>query len=233
MIPIKDDNPTFSTPYVTVGLIIINCLVYLYQLSLGAYGQAFVLQTGAIPAELTSFSRLSPLTAASPVPLYLTPLTSMFVHGGFFHVGFNMLYLWIFGNNVEDRFGHLSFFLFYILCGISAAMIYALTDINSNAPMVGASGAIAGVLGAYLIMFPKAKIVTLVILIIFITIVRIPAVVFLGLWFFIQILNAKSGAGNVAWYAHLGGFMAGLILTGIWAGKRFSLHRRPARYKYH
>ncbi len=229
MIPIKDDNPTFSTPYVTVGLIIVNCLVYIYQLSLGSYAQVFVLQTGAIPAELTTLSRMNSMTASSPVPLLLTPVTSMFVHGGFFHLGFNMLYLWIFGNNVEDRFGHVAFLFFYLLCGVCATIIHALSDIGSKFPMIGASGAIAGVLGAYIIMFPKAKIVTLVILIIFITVIRIPAVVFLGLWFLLQIMNA-GGGGNVAWYAHLGGFMAGLILTGVWA-RRIS-HPRLGQSRY-
>lgn len=233
MIPLKDENPTFSKPYVTVGIIILNCLVYFYQLSLGSYEQAFVLQTGAIPAELTGFSRVSSVTAASPIPLFITPLTSMFVHGGFFHLGFNMLYLWVFGNNVEDRFGHVPFLFFYIICGVSAVVIHALSDINSVMPMVGASGAIAGILGAYLIMFPKAKIVTLVILIVFITIIRIPAVLFLGFWFLIQILNAGSGSGNVAWYAHLGGFMAGMVLTGLWARKKFIPGRDQKYYMYH
>lgn len=226
MIPLKDENPTFTTPYITVGIIILNCLVFLYQLSLGHGGRLFFFQYGAIPYELTHLKRISMVTAASPVPLLFTPFSAMFIHGGIFHLAGNMLYLWIFGNNVEDAVGHLTFLLFYLLCGLAASFAHVLSDVNSAVPMVGASGAIAGVLGAYFLLFPKANVITLVILIIFIRLIRIPAVLVLGFWFLLQLLQAGSRAGGVAWFAHIGGFLFGLITVRLFMKKDFYRYYR-------
>jgi membrane associated rhomboid family serine protease len=221
MIPLRDENPTATTPYVTVGLIIINCLVFLYELFLGPYQTQFFLHFGVIPRELTNMTRLYAQTEASPVPVFLTPFTSMFIHGGIAHLVGNMLYLWIFGNNVEDAIGHAPFLVFYLFCGLTASLTHILTNINSNVPMVGASGAIAGVLGAYFLLFPKARVITLVILFFFIRLVRIPAMFLLGFWFLLQLLNAGASTGNVAWFAHIGGFLTGLITVRILLRKAY------------
>ena len=235
MIPLKDENPTITTPYVTVALIIVNCVIYLYQrVALGPENDILTVHFGAIPYEVTRFTRITSITAASPVPVFLTPFTSIFFHGGIIHLASNMLFLWVFGNNVEDRFGHARFLAFYLICGTAASVTHVLSNIYSMAPLVGASGAIAGVLGAYLIMFPKAKVIALL----FIFIVPVPAVVFIGYWFIIQILNAGSQSGNTAWFAHIGGFLMGMILTGMFAKRRLILYQRrkddqPPRYRYH
>ncbi len=239
MIPLKDDNPTFTTPYVTVTLIAVNCLVFLYQFVLGHNSQWFILSFGAIPYEITHFFRATFLLQGHPpfhpeVPLFITPISHMFLHGGLFHLLSNMLYLWIFGNNVEDRFGHFPFLVFYVGCGLVALSTQVWANPHSQMPMIGASGAIAGVLGSYLVMFPRARVLTLVILVFFVTLARIPAVVFLVIWFIIQLLSAHSTTGNVAWFAHLGGFIAGFILTGIWAGRKYNRRGRyPFRYRFH
>ena len=215
MIPLRDENPTATIPYITVGLIIINCLVFFYELSLGVYQTQFFLHFGAIPHELTQMTRLYAETEASPAPLFLTPFTSMFIHGGIMHLVGNMLYLWIFGNNVEDVLGHATFLVFYLFCGLMASLAHILADMDSTVPMVGASGAIAGVLGAYFLLFPRARVITLVIIFFFIRLVRLPAVFLLGFWFLLQLLNAGTSAGNVAWFAHIGGFLTGLIIVRI------------------
>ncbi len=137
----------------------------------------------------------------------------MFMHGGFLHLLGNMLYLWVFGNNIEDTLGHSRFLIFYLVCGFFAAFLHTLSDMNSTIPMIGASGAIAGVLGAYILLFPRANVSTLFIFIIFIKVIKVPAVLILGLWFLIQLLNAGTEGGSIAWYAHVGGFLTGLILV--------------------
>ena len=223
MIPLKDDNPTHSFPFVTILLILSNVSVYLYQVSLAltagpAESAAFTMQMGAIPFEITHFSdAVSP----TPIPLYLTLVTAMFLHGGWVHLGGNMLYLWVFGNNVEDRLGHFRFLFFYLFCGLVATFAHIASAPNSTAPLVGASGAIAGVLGAYLVCFPRARVLVLFWFLIFIRVVRVPALIVLGFWFLIQVMNASADAGaqgGVAWFAHLGGFLAGVVL--IWRHRR-------------
>jgi membrane associated rhomboid family serine protease len=213
MIPLKDDIPSSRRPIMTVALISVNCLVFFYLLSWGKEFQNALFKWGAIPFEITHGKELTP-QLAFPIPLSL--FSSMFMHGGFLHLAGNMLYLWIFGDNVEDRLGHAKFFVFYILSGLAASLLYILTSPQSQVPMIGASGAIAGVLGAYIINFPNAKILTLVLFGFFIRIARIPALLVLGFWFILQLLYALpsigSTTGGVAWFAHVGGFLSGIIL---------------------
>jgi membrane associated rhomboid family serine protease len=213
MIPLKDDNPTHSFPLVTILLILSNVSVFLYQVSLGSTGNAvYTMKMGVIPFEISHFAdAVSP----TPIPLYLTLITTMFLHGGWLHLGGNMLYLWIFGNNIEDVLGHIRFLFFYLLCGLIATLAHVASAPDSRIPLVGASGAIAGVLGAYMICFPHARVLVLFWFLIFVRVIRVPALVVLGFWFVIQLWNASadSGAlGGVAWFAHIGGFIAGVLL---------------------
>jgi membrane associated rhomboid family serine protease len=215
MIPLKDDTPTNTFPFVTIGLIGINILVYIYQLTLSSEGlETFLFRYGAIPGRL-----VHPLetdtSSLQTIPYTLTIFSSMFLHGGAIHLLGNMLYLWIFGNNVEDYLGHVKFIFFYLIAGFFAAFIHTLSDLGSTIPMIGASGAIAGILGAYIILFPRANVSTLFIFIIFFKIIKVPAVLILGLWFLVQLLNAGTGGGSVAWYAHVGGFLTGVVLILI------------------
>jgi membrane associated rhomboid family serine protease len=213
-LPIKDDIPTASIPFVTIGLIVANGLVFFHQITMDfAASQRFIFQWGAIPYQITHGEVLHALPL---IPLPLTVFSSMFLHGGFLHLFGNMLYLWIFGNNIEDTLGHFRFFLFYLMSGLFAGVVQIFSDPNSTMPMIGASGAVAGVLGAYLLFFPGARVLTLVFFFIFLKVIRIPALIILGLWFFIQLLNASAGGeGSVAWFAHIGGFLAGLIFVKI------------------
>jgi len=173
---------------------------------------------GAIPHYILTFETNQPI---HPV---ITIFSSMFMHGGFFHLGGNMLYLWIFGNNIEDRLGHLRFILFYLFCGIVSAYAYAITNSHSLIPMIGASGAVSGILGAYLLLFPRARIHTLIFLGFFITTVRVPALIVIGFWAIIQFVNGLLGAGlnkgGVAWFAHIGGFLVGLVTIKLWLPRR-------------
>jgi len=227
MIPLKDDIPSYSPPIITVALISVNCLIYFYLLSLGEGFQLGLVKWGTIPFEVAHGQELTPEISFS-IPLSL--FSSMFLHGGFFHLAGNMLYLWIFGDNVEDQLGHVKFFIFYILSGLAASLLHILSAPNSQVPMVGASGAIAGVLGAYMIRFPKARILTLIFFGFFIRVVRVPALFVLGFWFILQLLYAlphiSYTSGGVAWFAHVGGFLAGIVLF-----KLFVLFRRK-RYSY-
>jgi membrane associated rhomboid family serine protease len=228
MIPLKDDIPASRTPVVNYALIAINCLVYIYLWTLGGEGyQEALIRWGTIPYEITHGVELSPSMAFPP---FLTLFTSMFLHGGLFHLGGNMLYLWIFGDNVEDRLGHVKYFFFYIISGLAASLLFIFTSPQSQVPMIGASGAIAGVLGAYMITFPKAKVLTLIFFGFFIRITPIPALLVLGFWFLFQLLYALpsigSTTGGVAFFAHVGGFIAGMVLF-----KFFSLFSRK-RYYY-
>ena len=211
MIPLRDVIPSRTTPYVTISLVVINALVFLYELSLGDQVNEFMFAFGLVPAIFS----------------WPTVLTSMFLHGGFLHVAGNMLYLWIFGDNVEDRMGHGRFIVFYLLCGIAAALAQTMMAPDSMVPMVGASGAIAGVMGAYFILYPHSRIVTLVTLLVFWQIMEIPAIVFLGIWFLMQFLSGVGSiatatshgpAGGIAFWAHVAGFAAGII--GVWVFKR-------------
>ena len=212
MIPLRDNIPTRTFPGVTVAMITANVLVFIYQLSLGGdHAAAFVATFGAVPAQFTGAAP----HAAPTLPPGLTILTSMFLHASIFHLLGNMLFLWIFGNNVEDATGHLRYLVFYLACGTAAAFAHIATHPGSNVPMVGASGAISGVLGAYFLLFPFARIVTLVVLGFFAQTIQIPAFFFLGFWFLMQFLSAAvSGGtgGGVAFFAHVGGFVAGLVL---------------------
>ena len=215
MIPLRDVIPSRSTPFVTIAIIVTNAAVFLYQLSLGDRGQAFIFDYGLVPAEFS----------------LLTLVTSMFLHGGLLHVGGNMLYLWIFGDNVEDRMGPARFLMFYLLCGTAAALAQTWMVPSSQVPMVGASGAIAGVMGAYFLMYPRSRIVTLIPIFIFIQLVEVPAVVFLGIWFLIQFVSGVGTAmspeagitGGVAFWAHVAGFVAGLVAVPVF--------RRPERQR--
>lgn len=215
-IPLKDQNPTSRFPYVTVFFISLNVLVFLYQFFSPQGIQYFVLKMGTIPYELTHFRALALFPRIFPP---LTLITSMFLHGSFFHLLGNMLFLWIFGNNVEDFLGPVHFVLFYFLSGLGASLTQIVFNPNSQVPMIGASGAIAGVLGAYLILYPSARVLTLVFLIIYIEILPIPAAFFLGLWFLAQVLNIGIG-GGVAWFAHIGGFLIGMALVKIYSRRK-------------
>ncbi len=219
MIPIKDDNPTVTLPLMTVLLIVVNVAVFVCQWMLGPGAEAFVFRMGVIPWELTHLTELPHLPASHKSGLLnvTTPLTAMFIHGDLFHLLGNMLYLWIFGDNVEALTGHGRFLLFYLICGLAATTLHVVIDPNSTLPMVGASGAISGVLGAYLIRFPRAKVHVLVIFFFFIRIIRISALFVLGFWFLMQIWSGLGtlgiSGGGVAWFAHIGGFLTGLVLV--------------------
>ncbi|MEZ0278075.1 MAG: rhomboid family intramembrane serine protease [Methylibium sp.] len=215
MFPISDDNPRHIQPIVTWSLIGACVLVFLWQISLGDYrGQAAVMQFGMIPARLFGYGEVSPAFAV--VPGWATVLTSMFMHGGFMHLGLNMLFLWIFGDNVEDSMGHARYLVFYLLCGVAAAVAQGAINPTSTIPMVGASGAISGVLGAYMLLHPHATVRTLIFIGLFVTIVHVPALFVLGIWFLMQIVSGmlpSSGEGGVAFFAHIGGFVAGMALV--------------------
>jgi membrane associated rhomboid family serine protease len=219
--PLKDDNPSHTTPVVTIAFIVVNVLVFLYQFSLEVGGregaraaESFIREFGLVPCRLTGACHGSP-DLPSPV---LTIFTSMFMHGGWFHVGGNMLYLGIFGNNIEDTLGHVRYLLFYLASGVAAALAQVAMGPTSDVPMVGASGAVSGVLGAYLLLFPHAHVTTLIILGFFFRVVKIPALVVLGFWIVLQVLNGLGsfGArGGVAFFAHIGGFLAGVGLLFV------------------
>lgn len=231
MFPLHDDNPTTLPPIVTVGLIVICCLVFLWENSLGAEGmQAAIYSFGVIPASLFE-DKVLPVELAVVAPT-TTILTSMFLHGGWMHLLGNMLYLWIFGNNVEDAMGHTRFIIFYLLCGLAAALAQALPNTSSEIPMVGASGAIAGVLGAYILLYPKARVLVVIPLGIIMQTMRLPAMLVLGFWFLLQIFNtvmsSSETGGGVAWGAHLGGFVAGMVLIPLYKSKHIKLFN-PAR----
>lgn len=201
MIPLRDVIPTRTTPFVTVAIIVANALVFVYELSLGPYANDFVAYFGLVPAAFS----------------WANVFTSMFVHGGLLHVAGNMLYLWIFGDNVEDQMGHGRFLVFYLACGTIAALVQTMMVPDSVVPMVGASGAIAGTMGAYFVLYPRSRIVSLVFLFIFVQVVEIPAIFFLGFWFLMQFLSGvgsiattAQSAGGVAFWAHVAGFAAGI-----------------------
>lgn len=216
MIPIKDDNPTERFPLITVLIIAANVVAFFYQISLGSYGQYFVFRAGLVPYELTHFRDLDP---PNVVPLPFTLLSSLFLHGGVAHLVGNMLYLWIFGNNVEDSMGRKRFVFFYLLCGVLASLTQIVMSPSSRVPVIGASGAIAGILGGYIVLFPRARVLTLVPIFFFIQIIKLPAVFVLGVWFLFQLLSA-GGGGGVAWFAHIGGFLMGAFLIRFFAGRR-------------
>jgi membrane associated rhomboid family serine protease len=216
MIPLRDVIPSRTTPVVTISLIVLNALAFFYELMLDEETlNVFLIYWGLVPAAFS----------------WVTVMTSMFLHGGFLHFAGNMLYLWIFGDNVEDRMGHGRYLTFYLLCGIAAALAQSLLNPESTIPMVGASGAIAGVMGAYLVLYPRSRVVTLLPLIFFIQIVEIPAMFFLGFWFLLQFISGVGSiasatgepTGGVAFWAHVAGFVAGV--SGV------LVFRRPERQR--
>lgn len=218
MFPYKDDNPTATFPFVTIGIIAVNTLVFFLQVLSGGDGRQIVYAYGAIPYNIATLTSVQPLHPA------LTLFTSMFMHGGLFHIAGNMLYLWIFGNNIEDRLGHVRFVFFYLFCGIAAALAHILTDPGSTVPMIGASGAISGVLGAYLLLFPYARIHTIIFLGFFVQSIKVPALIVIGFWAIIQVVSGLSAQGlhqgGIAWFAHVGGFIAGLVTIKLWQPRR-------------
>lgn len=232
MIPLHDDIPTSITPLVTIALIASCAAIFLWQLSLGDQGfQAAVVSLGVIPATLVGGQELP--TELHRIPAALTAVTSMFLHGGWMHLIGNMLYLWIFGNNIEDAMGHGRFVLFYVLCGVVAALAQSIPNLDSTIPMIGASGAVSGVLGAYLLLYPRAHVMVLIPLGFFSQLVRLPAMFVLGLWFVLQLINSflsASDAGGVAWGAHIGGFIAGMALIPFFKRRRVHFFTRPPRY---
>jgi len=246
MLPLRDDNPTRTTPIVTIALIVVNVVVFLYELMYGL--EATTLRFGLIPAELVHGADqvyagarlgLPPGTGVENFnPAWTTVFTSMFMHGGWGHILSNMWFLWIFGNNVEDDLGHIRYLLFYLLCGIGAAAAQVLMGPASPIPMVGASGAIAGVLGAYLVLFPHSRVLCLTYTLI-ITTFELPAALVLGFWFVLQLISGLGvfgrQAGGVAYAAHIGGFVLGwLLIRLLAAGPRPPQRRahRPSDYDW-
>jgi len=230
MIPLRDDTPTTLAPVVTVAIMALCVLAFLWQLSLGPAIEYAILRFGVTPALLFGASPPHPLA----VPPAVTVLTSMFLHGGWMHLLGNLLFLWIFGNNVEDAMGHVRFFLFYLACGTVAVLAQALPAPDSTIPMIGASGAISGVLGAYLLLYPHARVLVLVPLGVLTQLVHLPALLVLGLWFGLQLVSsvlADPDAPGVAFGAHAGGFVAGLVLVSIFKrrGVRLWQSRRARR----
>ena len=216
MIPLRDINPTRRFPIVTLSIIALNALVFLYEFLLPSNSlEALVYQWGLVPAQLTALQ----------LGAVLRVFTSMFIHGGFMHLAGNMLYLWIFGDNIESALGPLRYLLFYLLCGVGAALGQTLLDPASRIPMVGASGAISGVLGAYLLLYPRAQVETLLLLGYFVRLVRLPALVVLGFWIVLQLFSGllslgAPATGGVAVFAHIGGFAVGLALVGLLKRRR-------------
>lgn len=216
MIPISDDNPVRTTPYVTITLIVLCVLVFLWELSLSSRAEGALTVLGFTPDSLSHPEDAPALGLA--VPAWATILTSMFLHAGFLHIGGNMLYLWIFGNNIEDAMGHAKYTLFYFVCGIAAALTMLVMDPASHTPIVGASGAISGVLGAYMLLYPRARVHVVLPLGIIFYPFWIRAVWVVGVWFAMQLVTAAltpPGQPGVAWWAHVGGFAVGLILTPL------------------
>ena len=240
MFPLRDDNPHFLTPVVTYAIIAINVLVWVLVQGLGSEPSlsSSICRLGLIPGEL-----LQTAPPGARVPLseqavcilgdtasWYTPLTSMFMHGGWMHLIGNMWFLWIFGNNVEDSMGHVRFLAFYLLCGAAAAALQTVTDPNSIVPMVGASGAIGGVMGAYVLLYPRVNVHMLLFLGFYATTIAVPAFFMLGYWFIVQFLSGwmSIGAegGGVAFWAHVGGFVAGAVLVLLFRDRRL-LERHP------
>ncbi|HSG64008.1 MAG TPA: rhomboid family intramembrane serine protease [Gammaproteobacteria bacterium] len=219
MIPLRDDNPTRTRPIVTYALIGACLLTFLWQLALGpGNAEAAIYALGFIPAVFFGVDTLPAELDWLPAPL--TIVTSMFLHGGILHLAGNLLYLWIFGDNIEDRMGRGRFFAFYVVCGFAAALAQALPDMGSRVPMIGASGAISGVLGAYILLYPHARVLVAVPVFVVLYTVRLPALFVLGLWFLGQLASSaivgSAGAG-VAFRAHIGGFVAGLAFVHLFA----------------
>ena len=225
MIPIRDDAPRYTTPWINYFLILLNCLVFLYELQLGPRNlNTLFLTFGMVPARMTAALRLGAFTAA-----FLPVLTSMFMHAGWLHIIFNMWWLWIFGDNVEDSLGHFPYLIFYLLSGLGAALVHIIFNWGSRVPSVGASGAIAGVMGAYFVVFPSARVLTFI----FVFFTWLPAWLILGYWFVLQFLSGaatsmvagQGSSGGIAVWAHVGGFLAGVVMIKLFP-------RRAPRYRF-
>lgn len=224
MIPLRDENPTKTIPFVTIAIIIINILVFIYELRLAGHLTDKIAQFAVIPYNITHLTKTLDL---------LTLVTSLFFHAGLAHIFGNMLYFWVFGNNIEDRLGHIRFFFFYIICGIVATFGHILAAPNSRIPVIGASGAISAVLGAYLVLYPRTKVLVLIPLFFIWRIARIEAWWFLVFWIILQFfygtataaLMHESGEAGVAWFAHIAGFFAGILLLSLFLKKK---RRNPA-----
>jgi membrane associated rhomboid family serine protease len=217
-IPLKDLNPRRTYPVVNTLLILANVIVFLYQLTLPPHQyQAFVMANAAIPSHIRVALNGHGNIEAAFLPIF----TSMFLHSGFMHIAGNMLFLWIFGDNVEDYFGHFPYLLFYLVCGIGSGLTHIIFNFHSSLPALGASGAISGVMGSYIILYPRARVLTLVL----IFFIPIPAFIILGYWFLLQFAAGVStvgaaATGGVAWWAHIGGFLLGMLITGLSLGDR-------------
>jgi membrane associated rhomboid family serine protease len=221
MLPLKDDVPSRSFPWVTVFLITLNSSVFLWEIFLGSEARGLIQNYAVVPRAILSLG----------LPRFHTLLTSMFLHGGWGHIIGNMLYLWIFGDNVEDCLGKLRYVLFYLLCGVVASFAHILTSAGSTVPTIGASGAISGILGGYLLLYPRAGVWTFIFFGFFIRMIKVPAFVVLGFWILLQLLQGvaslpqASAGGGVAWFAHIGGFFAGLAFVKL-------LQKRPPVRSY-
>lgn len=234
MIPIRDLNKTRRAPVVTWGLIAVNVLVFVATLSTGSSGaEEIVMRFGVIPDVLVHGSWSEPRATGGALGAWVTPFTSMFLHGGLLHLASNMLFLHVFGDNVEDVLGRGRFLLFYVLCGLGAVFGHVLVEPAGTVPMIGASGAISGVLAGYVTLFPHARVVTLIPIFIFIHFMEVPAGVFIALWFVLQLVLGYlslgivgESAGGVAWFAHIGGFLAGLLFIRLFYAKRATARRR-------
>ena len=230
VIPISDDNPTRLIPMATWGIIVLCVIAYIWERSFGRDMDAAILVLGFTPASL--FGHARPPQGFESLPPAATIVTSMFMHGSVLHLAGNMLYLWIFGNNVEDAMGHLRFVAFYLLCGLAAALMLAYIDPGSRIPMVGASGAISGVLAGYVLLYPRARVTVIVPLGIIFYPFTVSAFWVVSFWFVLQLLSAALSDPNqpgVAWWAHVGGFGAGLVLTPLLKSRSFPLFARPRR----
>ena len=231
MIPLRDENPARTTPYVVYVVIALNVILFAYNGSLTRTSHNPLAGFELVPANLMGGHALG-----GPVPIapWLTVFTSMFLHANLLHIAGNMLYLWIFGNNIEDVLGHFKFVIFYLLCGIGAGAAQVLANPASHMPMVGASGAIAGVLGAYLILFPRARVVSLLFLFYYVQVTELPASLVLGFWIVIQVVSTlfmgRGMGGGVAYAAHVGGFATGIAIIYMLGGKRLLGGRRSIEY---
>ena len=229
MIPLKDENPSSKIPIINIFLIVANSCTFIYQMYfMPGDAQQLFYKLGFVPYELSHLVDISPKDI---VPIPFTVFTSMFIHGGWIHLLGNMLYLWIFGDNVEDRLGHIKYLFFYVMCGMMGALVHGFINIDSRVPSVGASGAIAGVLAAYLFLFPGARIKTLFIVFLFARVIKLPALIVLGLWILIQVLSgfAEYGSQNgssIAWFAHIGGFASGFILIVLMKKQKKGPHSK-------
>ena len=227
MLPLSDHNPRRTVPVVNYLLVAVNVVMFLWEVQLGADIEPVLSHVAFIPARFWALHAV--------VPSIFSALVSMFLHGGWLHLGGNMLYLWIFGDNIEDRLGHFRYLIFYLLCGFAATFAHAVVNPSSAVPSIGASGAIAGVLGAYILLFPRARVTTLIPIFIFITVRELPAIFVLGIWFILQLfigvesLGVSPASGGVAYFAHIGGFVTGMVLIAVMGGFR----RSPSRVSYY